>query len=346
MNRFILPVNRTELPSRRGRAVRRAAAFNELLFSPPPATQPEYYAQVAEGYDRIRKRRVVIAGLARDIDQVLPQTIQRIERQGEMFLDYRVIIYENDSSDATCELLHDWAARNPRVTAICEQRGDPVNQPSRCLSRAARMAYYRARCHELITHEFPRYDAVILVDTDLAGGWSLDGVAHTFGQENWDFVGANGIIYRRKWLQPNMLAHYDAWAFRNDPEFTPLSTRAVNRMLFFRGEPLKHVYSCFGGVGIYRMAAYLSGRYDGSDIEHVTFHREMHRRGYDRTYLNPNLIAVYGRKHRSLDRYAAKLIRLLDLLPGRQAVIWHYPGTSEKSIPTEPAPRVRPRRAA
>ena len=32
----------------------------------------------------------------------------------------------------------------------------------------------------------------------------------------WDFVGAYGVIFRRVGLSPNRLAHYDAWAYRQD----------------------------------------------------------------------------------------------------------------------------------
>jgi hypothetical protein len=312
-------------------------AFDERRFLPPAATSDDYYCVVARGYDRMRGQRVVIAGLARDIEALLPTTIERVERLGDFFFDYRAVFYENDSADRTQTLLHEWSVMNPRVRVISETRDDPVNLPSRCLSRAARMAYYRAQCHKVVTQDFARFDYVILVDTDLQGGWSYDGIAHTFGLSDWDFVGANGIIYRRRWLDPNAIAHYDAWAYRIDADFTPLSTKQVNRRVYHRGQTLQPVYSCFGGVGIYRMPAYLAGRYDGSDVEHVTFHREMHRRGFVKTFLNPNLIAVYGRKQRSLDPWAARLIRFIDWLPPRRQTDWQYPPqrttTSRKQSP-------------
>jgi glycosyltransferase involved in cell wall biosynthesis len=313
-------------------------AFDELHFAPIPGTESKYFDSVARGYDRMRHQRIVIAGLARDVEGILPRTIERIERQGRFFRDYRVVIYENDSVDTTRWILKTWAARNARVTVVCENRDDPVNQAARCLSRAARMAYYRSRCHELIRDEYSRYDHVMLVDTDLTGGWSYDGVAHTFGQTQWDFVGANGIIYRRRRLRPNAVSHYDAWAFRVDSDFTPLTTREVNEMLYHRGQQLKPVYSCFGGVGIYSMPAFLAGRYDGSDIEHVGFHREMHRQGYSRTFLNPNLIAVYGRKHRSWDRYAAAWIRMLDLIAMRDPTLWYFAKGSSNTMPFRSVP--------
>jgi hypothetical protein len=348
MARSILPrsstVTASTVPAQRNLLLAVPGAFDERRFAPPAEAFDEYYRQVAQGYERMQGNRVVIAGLARDIEAILPTTIERVERLGGFFRDYRAVIYENDSCDRTRELLHDWSSSNPRVCVLSETRDDPVNLPSRCLSRATRMAYYRARCHEVVTREFSRFDHVILVDTDLQGGWSYDGVAHTFGTSGWDFVGANGIIYRRRWLSPNAVAHYDAWAYRIDGDFTSLTTKQVNRLKYHRGQPLQPVYSCFGGIGIYRMPAYLAGRYDGSDVEHVTFHREMHRRGFNQTYLNPNLIAVYGRKHRSLDRWAARVIRVLDHLPLRQPTVWQYAALQDTKTRRQP-PGVVPRAA-
>lgn len=310
--------------SRQPNEVSACQLFDENAFAPLPSAREDYQHDVARGLARMRERRIVIAGLARDVAWVLPLTMARIEHQGEYYQDYRVVIYENDSADETRWLLQAWASRNPRVQFYSETRDDPVNEASRCLSRAARMAYYRQQCHHVISEQFPNFDDVMLVDTDLIGGWSFDGVAHTYAQTHWDFVGANGIIYRRRGLRPNQLAQYDAWAFRNTPDFRPLTTKEVNRMLYQRGQPLQFVYSCFGGVGIYRMEAYLAGRYEGTDVEHVTFHQELHRQGYAKTYLNPNLIAVYGRKRRTMDPYAAWFLRCVDAIPGRSPTVWCY----------------------
>ncbi len=298
--------------------------FDESTLSVASAHRATYERRVADGMRRMQQRRVVIAGLARNLAKILPQTIKRIESLGERFADYRVVIYENDSTDRTLEVLKAWANHNSKVVVCSESRNDPVNQQTRCLSRATRMAYYRTQCQETISSRFADHDHVILVDMDLEGGWSFDGVANTFGHDSWDYVGAYGIIFRRNRLSPNSVAHYDAWAYRYDEEFTPLSTKEVNGILFERGEPLHRVTSCFGGLGVYQMPAYLSGRYSGEDVEHVTFHRQMRKNGFRRTYLNPSMITVYGRKHRTFDPLAARVLRVVDALPGRNATRWEY----------------------
>ncbi|HEY0980771.1 glycosyltransferase family 2 protein [Schlesneria sp.] len=267
-----------------------------------------YLERVATGRQRMARSRAVICGLARNVEKILPKSIARIERLGTMFADYRVVIYENDSTDNTKPLLQEWAQANPKVDITVEQLGDPVNPCARCLKRAERMARYRNECLNLIREKYADYDHVIVVDTDLEYGWSDDGVANTFGHENWDFVGSNGLILRRCGIALNAFLQYDAWAFRNDENFTQLSTAEVNYMSWQRGEPLVPVMCSFGGLGVYRMPAYLAGTYSGHDTEHVTHQQVARPLGFRNVFLNPSQITLYGRHHRRSDLWMIPLI--------------------------------------
>jgi len=277
------------------------AAFPESRFPTASDRREEYRDRVRRGRSAMRDRRVVICGLARDLAEMLPTTIARIERLGRMFADYRVVVYENDSADATPRILADWREANRRVSVLSERRRDPVNPMAGCLRRAARMAYYRNQCRELIRSEFSDFDDTIVVDMDLDGGWSYEGVANTFGHEGWDFVGAYGLI-ERSFLTQTLLLQYDAWAFRAKGSYARISTKIANHMHFSRGDPMLEVNSCFGGLGVYRMKAMLTCRYGGSDCEHVCLHRAMREAGLDRLYLNPSQITFYGNKPNNLVR--------------------------------------------
>jgi hypothetical protein len=277
------------------------ADFPESWFAPAPDREEPYQALVDRGRSIMRDKRVVICGLARDVAETLPETIARIECLGRMFADYRVVIYENDSTDATREMLDDWEKTDPRVVILSECRGDPANPPVRCLQRARRMAFYRNQYREFVAASYADFDHVIVVDMDLHVGWSYEGVANTFGHPDWDFVGSYGII-RRSYLRQTLLVHYDAWAFRKEGSYLRLSTKEVNHMSWQRGDPMLEVASCFGGLGIYRIEAMLACEYDGSDCEHVAFHRSMRDTGLDRLYLNPSQITFYGKKANNLVR--------------------------------------------
>lgn len=301
------------------------ATFPESRFAPAADRQERYARAVAEGYRRMRSGRVVIAGLARNVAWALPQTIARIERLGSLFGAYRVVVYENDSLDPTPALLKQWRRRNFRVTVLSEIRHDMLNRPVRCALRAQRMAYYRNQYHQCVARRYADYDHVIVLDTDLAGGFSYDGIAHTFGQEDWDSVGSYGIVYKRLGLRPNCAIHYDAWAFRADDEFRPLSSRLVNAMHFRRGAPMVPVASCFGGLGVYRMEAFLAGRYGGGDCEHVALHRQMREAGHARIFLNPSQITIYGRKRRKMDRWVLLCQRALAACGLGYGTDWYRP---------------------
>ena len=298
--------------------------FKEHHF-PAMAERAHAYSQrVSTGYDRMRKASVVIAGLARSIAMILPATMIRLELLGQTFANYQILIYENDSIDETPLMLHDWAASNSRIHVVSESLGAPTSLPIRCSSRADRMAYYRKRCQDTIRQKFCDAESVILVDTDLEGGWSPDGIASTFGHDNWDFVGSNGIIYKRLGWQANAIAHYDAWAYREHDDFRPLTTKYVNSLSFERGQSFVPLPSCFGGLGIYRMPAYLAGEYSGGDIEHVSFHRSMRQRGFDRTFLNPSQLVVYGRKHRRFDNWLKRIQQGTQLLSVHRRIPWRF----------------------
>jgi hypothetical protein len=290
------------------------ASFPEQRFLPQPEWSAAYRQSVKRGWDRMAGSKIVFCGLARNVGGVLPATIARMERLAESFADYRVLIYENDSHDSTPAQLAAWAATNPRVVVISETRRRPRHDSIRSLTRAADMADYRSRCQEEVARRWADFDYASVVDTDLVGGWSYDGVAHTFGSDSWDFVGSYGIIYQRHKLSLNRPLHYDVWAFRRAGSYAPIQGVAGNLLAWSRGEPLLPVYSCFGGLGFYRMQAWLAGSYGGGDCEHVVLHRRMREAGYGRQYLNPSQIVLYGRKQKRFDGLLQPLHRFAQRL--------------------------------
>lgn len=262
--------------------------FDERRYQPAVALRTEYRQRVRAGSQRMRSLTVTCCGLARNVEPYLPRTLACLETTRRLFADSRVLFFENDSQDHTRELLADYQARTDGVTVISQQRGDPINQSIRCLSRAQRMAYYRNQYRRRLA-EFPS-DAVLVLDLDLAG-WSYEGLAHTFSYwHEWDMVGANGLYYHPAVDYP---LYYDAWAYRALGSDYAEENEVVNHYRFFRGEPLLPVNSCFGGLGVYRREALLRCSYAGGDCEHVSLHRQLRENGFGRIYLNPSQIVCY-----------------------------------------------------
>ncbi len=195
-----------------------------------------------------------------------------------MFRDYRVVLVGDDSSDATLEFLADWRTSNPRVEIL---RG----------SIASRRNGYRDR----VVAEHADFDHAIVIDTSVPGGWSFNGVASTFGEEGWDFVGSNGLVRLPtvKHAAPRF-RQYDVRAFRPaaGTEASSLDERAEWPQK--RGMPMLPVDSCFGGLGVYRMECLRACSYGDGDCEHAVFHDRLRQSGLGRLFLNPSQIVLYS----------------------------------------------------
>jgi hypothetical protein len=269
--------------------------FPESAFPPLSQYEDEYRRCVALGQRRTAEASVVICGLCRDVAPILPATISRVEELASRFGKCAVLVYENDSTDGTEALLRDWAASNSEVRVVSESLRQPKINYGTSEARTQRMAYYRNRCRQCVLDSFSDFEFVIVIDMDLAGGWSCDGIANTFGHDDWDFVGANGMSFRTR-DDPQTFEFFDTFAFRADRPISrgqAAGARVPMAPCFVRGEPFFPVRSCFGGLGVYRMDGYRSATYDGADCEHVTFHAAMRERGFSRLFLNPSQIVLY-----------------------------------------------------
>lgn len=261
--------------------------FPEAQWMPAPADAESYWARVARGQQVAGKARVVFCGLMRDVHMKLPRVKAFIGSAGALFADWRAVWYENDSRDQTGHEIASWGRQDARVIPISVRRGHNRWQQVRSPDRGTRMAEYRNTYHVRILNDFSDYDYVIVLDTDLAG-WSLQGLLSTFGTTGWDMAGSNGLHrLRGRWTQ------YDAWAWRDIGHPDAHSYKEINRRVFGRGQPMVPVMSCFGGMAIYRMDAFLASRYGGGDCEHVLLHKGMAGAGYDRIFCNPGMITLY-----------------------------------------------------
>ena len=267
----------------------RSVEFPEDRF--PADDAHAFRERVADGYDRMRNASVVICGITRNDAETLPLAIQRIERMAACFRDHHVVVFENDSTDRTPALLGEWAGRNPNVTVLSEPSQGVQGLPS---DRFERLALCRNRYVDWMnaTAKGGREGYVIVLDFDLRGGWSLDGIASTFAENDWDAVGSNSLGYHNL-----RRTYYDMAALR--PR-TVLRETWWHRLVgeawqLRRGTPMIPVESAFGGLGVYRREVFRSRRYSGRfhgapACEHLSLNPD----GRLRAFLNPSQITVVG----------------------------------------------------
>jgi len=284
----------------RRRLRRYGVGFPESAFQPRRNRWTRYRLRMRKGYRRASASTIVICGCIRDAADVLDRNRQRIENTGKLFRDYRVVVFESDSSDTTLPKLRQWARENDRVTILSE-RLHHSRQEGHGDYRMRVMSYCRNRYLEFAHQAYLRFDFLIVIDLDSRGGWSNDGLAHTLSFRNWDMIGANGIqLYEPPGYYdsyPLREKHFDDLAYRggrrNGSEVVEyVDWKEQRQPRLSRGDTLVPVKSCFGGMGIYRMAAMAGCRYGSDDCEHVTLHRTMHQRGHGRLFVNPSLIFI------------------------------------------------------
>jgi len=171
--------------------------------------------------------------------------------------------------------------------------------------RTIALANYRNICRNWVENNYSECDYVIVLDLDPDLGFSVDGIYNSiYWLNNIDDAGgmASYSLYLRYNKQSVEFVHYDSFAARlNDWE--PTINDDVNNKWFRNLHPLVGsnpipMYSCFGGLAVYKKEAFLSGHYDGSiGSEHVLFHQCLRDKGYN-MYLNPSsrFFSVYEKR--------------------------------------------------
>ncbi len=258
--------------------------------------------------------RVIIAGCARNVARDLPSVLRNIERMAAVFQESHVVICENDSVDGTLGILRQWSERANLESYILSQSLD-------LRPRVLRIAWARNHILEYVRHHsFDSYDYLIMMDMDETNkGISLRGFLTSFACPfDWDVMCANQLHY-----------YYDFFALRTDrynrnpwsPAERGRWTTGFDLNLWFEdgvsdgkrilpnNDPIP-VISCFGGLGIYKMASIEGIIYepekvlneDGSqfihpetgieeyDCEHVNFHEQIRKRHGAKIYINPRMI--------------------------------------------------------
>lgn len=275
--------------------------FPDALFRTRKEDYAVYESRVQRGYDTASLSSVVICGLARDIEKYIPYLYNRIQKLGKLFYDeYTVIIVENDSKDNTRQILEQIKKRDSRWIIIGEKQEKIRHNQDKSLQRRIDMAYYRNQYLDFINDKFktntflypdpPKY--LIVLDTDLLGGYSYEGVLNSLGYEqDWDFIGSNGLYYRTR---NNIFERlfFDTWAYRKYGSWEDIGKEG-NLLLWERGDEPERVFSCFGGFGIYKWDSIKDLRYNETDCDCVTLHRQMVNRNCN-LFLNPSQITLYN----------------------------------------------------
>ena len=284
--------------------------FPESLFA---AENPKAFSKsVVKGYDACSGLKVVICGLCRDVETILPATISRIEKIRSFFSNSQVIILENDSTDNTPSIIKAYERKSSGVKSITpivkdkKKYSNEFAETGMSFGRMALMSNLRNIYLDEL-HDYKNFDYVIMIDMDLLGGWSYEGFLSCFAYKKWSAMGSNGLLFKEDtaikngsiWHKKTKRLFFDTWAFRELGQ-DKFKGYVLHESLYLeKGEEPVEVNSVFSGLGIYRIQDVLQCEYrpfssfENPVCEHVSFHEQIRSNG-GKVYINPSMITLYS----------------------------------------------------
>lgn len=280
-------------------------SFPQKLFPSPPKNN------IDDGKNISHKSKILFCGIARNVERTLQKNIDRMQFLGCYFKEYKIFVYENDSKDATRQIL-----QNADINYQSEHREDSnywedirSGKVNSHLHRCESLAKCRNKYLEYARNYAQDYDYICILDLDTKG-WSYKGFFDSINRlhktDNIGCVSAYGILsdFQNKYTLEetvNSLLMYDSFAFRlENQEVMSNTIQAYFNQLKFN-EPT-FVKSNFGGMAIYKMPVIIDHSYSAKltnnfvDCDHVCINEAILNNNW-KHILNPYMIVSYS-KHR------------------------------------------------
>ena len=227
--------------------------------------------------------KVLICGICKNVAPRLTHSIKIMEEIGNMFQDYQILVYENNSIDRTKLKLQFWANINPKVFVKTENlsrqqiKNLAINQgkDDSIIWRVEMISYARNMVLDIaMSDKYKDFEYILWMDMDFIIPPSYEGIVEAFYTDHeWDAVFAYG--------QNREGDHWDWYALR-EPIYNPLGPELFGNPWWtcpskiFPKSPSDDWYpvtSAFGGFGIYKKSSIVGGRYSPivtKDVETVT----------------------------------------------------------------------------
>lgn len=279
--------------------------IDDILY-PSPEFKNNYNEIVEHGEQHLAQHSIVIAGLVRNLEKELEKNITKLIAFGKKAKHYKIVLFENDSTDNTKEILSQLSKNNDNIIVRMETFNRKQFGQTRETERTEALAEYRNQLLNTIKEQYSDYDYVVVTDTDFVD-FSLSGCYNSFGwlgrHPDVDAIAGNSFELKKVFSPdgPDSLWNYDSWAYRPSWWTYTLSSTFVNYdpMLWFGiwippvGSSIFAVNSAFGGMCIYKTKMFISGEYSGYDCEHVTFHYSLVKNNTTfKLYLNPSQVML------------------------------------------------------
>jgi hypothetical protein len=286
--------------------------FNEEKYAPKNVDIKLYNETVNNGFNVMKKTKLVIGGLFQNSAHVFEKLKKRLNNLSNYFYDIQIVIFENDSHDNSRLLLLNWENEQDNVHIIkCKENNycllktvTAKDHGSLSEGRMKKMINYRNIVKKYIDLNFSNYDYFMVLDTDTSGFFSLNGLAYSFGtNKHWDAISSYGLVGLV--FTFGNLIYYDLISLSNnlDPFFT-LELLKTYVYVNSKHSDLIPIKQAFGGLTIYKMSsvknADYSPRNNCNKCEHTVLLDNMRSNGYDKFYINPHLIFLVGHQGKDI----------------------------------------------
>ena len=259
----------------------------------------------------ISQKTIIVCGIVRNAEKGLRRNIPVINSFCRLFQDFRIVIYENDSTDHTKEVLSEWSATDQeRIHVILENTEGKVRRFTakdvrfHPFCRTEMLGECRNKYMDFISEHQWTADYLMVIDMDVAK-IQLKAILTSFDSKyDWDAVAAFGYS-----TSPSMKRRYhDTFALTEyGDEHNPQTREKIIALAEKYGtlKPLDdwvRVYAAFDGIVIYKFEAIKGARYvtyknddDYAEVrcEHYSMGKYMADHGYDKFYINPAMVLKY-----------------------------------------------------
>jgi hypothetical protein len=216
-------------------------------------------------------QKVIICGVVKNAEEFIKTSIGICINTGELFEDYRIIVYENNSTDKTKEILNslkDGSCKN-KLRVISETiDNETIKRSSKIWAytkitgsdhpcRMEQIANARNKLLEEIKKpDYNNFSYIIMIDLD-TNYLDTNGIIDSFNNhklESWDVIYANGIDkYGYYYDKYALRCHSNLFLFGAELYGDDFYLRRNNTIIKFEeDEKLVSVLSAFGGIGIYK----------------------------------------------------------------------------------------------
>lgn len=259
-------------------------------------------------------KTIIICSIVRNAEKGLKRNIPVINQLCTFFSDYKIIIYENDSTDNTKKVLTEWKNSDSKHIYVslndCDKSQTiPNHNETKCnpffsYKRINKMAQLRNFYMNYIESNNWSADYLMVVDLDVSQLF-LKGIISALSKDiKWDAITAFGYS-----TSPSLERRYhDAYALVEiDKVTTPQTENSISSLQRKYGD-LKDedkwikVYSAFGGLSIYKFSSIKQLKYNvlsNNDsrvevrCEHFSIYEQMHNHGYNNIYIVPEMTLKY-----------------------------------------------------